>query len=270
MAKNKVKSTKGNKKDVKKKSSTKKSLKKEQQGPRFSLKEFIIIALVFLALVLIAWIVNSLQTYFLTANVFTVKKISTNESINYDLKKQNIFKVDLDKLEKEIRLKHPEFKSLRVSRSFPDVIDVHVVKRIPVFQIDAKSYYLLDKEAVVIAGPSDVPYEQILVRPAMQKKRSFRLGDKIEIDNFNEIMELLALLKRYSESKIYMIKELRIPSLNQMNFIIENIEIRIGEGNYAHKIEILFERILPQYNHDFEKIEYIDLRFNDYVIGYKK
>lgn len=254
----------------KKGTKSKKAQKKDQQGPKFSIKEFMVIALVFLVIGCLAWMVNSMHTYFVTSPMFMVKKISTNVAINYDLKAQNIFKVDLKTVEKQIRKRHPEFKSVRVNRAFPDVLEVQVIERKPFFQIEKKAYYMLDKEGIVVAGPSDVPYDQIIVYPSFAKRTRFALGNKVEFDYFDNAMELISYLNRYNASKAYTIKELRVPSLNQVNFILDTIEVRIGEGNYSHKIDILFERILPQYNHDFEKIEYIDLRFNDYVIGYKK
>lgn len=269
---NKKTTGKSSKKKTNKKnaSNRKISKNKQKQGPQFSIKEFVMISLIFLVIAASFWAFNVVREYFLTSSMFTVKKISTNVSINYKLRPGNIFKIDLKKVENDISAKHPEFKSVRVNRAFPDVLDVQVVERIPFFQVEKNAYYLLDQESVVIAGPSDVPYDDILVYPSFAKRSHFRLGKKVDFEFFDQVIELISYLKRYNASKVYTIGELRVPSLNQMNFLLDTIEVRIGEGDYAHKIDILFERILPQYNHDFEKIEYIDLRFNDYVIGYKK
>lgn len=243
---------------------------KVENPPSLKFKEFVLTIIILFVIGAGIYGFIAFKKYLFTAPIFTIVKMRSNVAINTVISKQNIFSVDLKEVENSIRSRHPEFEDVRVSRNFPNILQVTVKERVPFFQLEKKGYYQLDDDGFIIKGPSSVPYDEIVVHPVLSQKSKFYIGRQVLFAYFEDVINLLRQLRRYNASKIYNISELHIPSLNNIYFILDNIEVRIGKGDYAEKIDTLFERIVPQFSQDLDKIEYVDLRFKDYVIGYKK
>src|ERR1700689_29081 len=96
---------------------------------------------------------------FLTSSpLFEIKEVMIDRSIQFidqrslkDLKGQNIFKVDINKVDSQIAARYPYIAQLRVVRQLPDRILVLDKKREPLMQIYFKKKYLtLDTEGVAL------------------------------------------------------------------------------------------------------------------------
>ena len=256
-----------------KKAAGKKSVRRKQvktEQPILKVRDFLFIAGILVLSGSLIYGGVQLKSYFSTAPFFMVQKIRSNIKIEYSLKRQNIFKVDLNEIENNIIKKNPQFKSVNVGRIFPNVIEVVITERQPFFQIEQNGYFSVDKEGVVILGPIPVPSDDIIVHPVFDDSKKIKPGQKILFNHFVETIKVLEQLRGLNNSGEYKIKELKVSSLNNMSFVLDKIEVRIGKGGYEQKIDTLFARVLPQFDHDLDKIEYVDLRFKDYVIGYKK
>ncbi|MDE2027601.1 MAG: FtsQ-type POTRA domain-containing protein, partial [Candidatus Omnitrophica bacterium] len=126
-----------------------------------------VIVFLFIGFVVFTGYVNAVD--FLTSSpLFSVKDVLIDRSIQFidlrtlrDMKGANIFEVDIDKLDRQIRRRYPYIAELRVVRQLPDRILVLAKKRDPLMQIYYKKKYLqLDTEGVALyytLQPADLP-----------------------------------------------------------------------------------------------------------------
>jgi len=213
------------------------------------------------------------REFLLRSDMFSVKTVTQNvEGLNMSFSRQNIFLIDIAGIERTILQRHPEYKKVAVSREFPDRMIINVEKREPLYQVEYdRAYYQVDEERVVIAGPGQQPYEGIiLVQAPFEKVRTVDIGTRIRFEHDSEVMDLVDILNRYGVQSGVEISAVHLPDIRNLHFYVNGIDVRIGDREHAGRIATLFERVLPQFNQDFGKIEYIDLRFKDVVIGYRK
>lgn len=246
------------------------TVRREERFTGMSMRSFLLLAGILVLLGTLIYGGVKFREYLYTSPVFMVKKIRSNAAIEYELKRQSIFSVDIKAIEDRIKSKYPQFKSVFVGRVFPDLIDVAIVERKPLFQVEHEGYYSVDAEGIVVEGPSVSPFELVIVYPVFKNNVKFVPGMKICAEYLDETLDVVKLLSKYNQVKDFFVDSMSVSGADNMSFMIDKVEVRIGGGEYKDKIDTLFQRILPQFDQELDKIEYVDLRFKDYVIGYKK
>lgn len=256
----------------KKVSSSKKSAGKAKpvRGPSFSMRDFLVCAAIIVLVAAGVYGYLRLRDYVFSSPRFNIAKLSSNAAVDYRLpQKTNIFALDVAKVGRDLRKRHPEYQSVIAVREFPDTLRIEVVKRDAVLQIEQDGYYLVDKNGVVISLKLPEPADTVVLQPPFKASDTVALGVKVRFERFDDAVAL-ALAIRAHNGNHFRLGELWVNGSTDLRFTVENIEVRVGRGDYEPKIAKLFEQVLPKFNRDFAKIEYIDLRFDDYVIGYKK
>lgn len=183
-------------------------------------------------------------------------------------KGENLILLDLVNVQQVIKRKHPEFKEVTVRRVLPDRVEVLLKRRMPVAQIAYSRYVEVDKDLVILPGSSPTPLRNLTViegapipreglvvgaglRDAMTKK-ALILADRVRTSN---------ILRNHSLTKI------SITDPKNIVLTVDNqIDIRIGGGHFIDRLKIL-DQTLNSVQLDSAKISYIDLRFDDVVIG---
>jgi cell division septal protein FtsQ len=251
-----------------KKSSTK---AKPSRGPAFSMRDFLAVAAFLVCAGLACWGYVALRAYVLTSPKFIITKVTGNAPVDYRVPaKTNIFALDVAQVGRQLRKRHPEYKSVVAVRQFPDTLRIEVIKRDAVLQIEQDGYYLVDKDGIVISLKLPEPADTVVLQPPFKATDNVSLGTKITFDRFDDAVALAVAIRAHNQQAHFRLGELWVSGTSDMRFTVEDIEVRVGKGEYEPKIAKLFEQVLPKFNRDFAKIEYIDLRFDDYVIGYKK
>ncbi|MFC1514660.1 cell division protein FtsQ/DivIB [Candidatus Omnitrophota bacterium] len=226
----------------------------------------------------------AIARFFSTSSLFVVTKFSTNldDRIGPDMGKvrlpsgivgsKNIFSVDIQALSRELMSRYPQYKAITLKRRFPDTLEIEFSGRQPLFQIKLSGrYWFVDDEYIIISGPHLKPYANMVeVSAVLPKGISVFIGKKIHFSHSDRVRSLLQELSGQGFLAHFKVSKLSAYSLNDIWFDLEGVEIRVGSGDYAKKLSLLRRLILPRFEGDFEKIEYIDLRFKDYVVGYKR
>jgi cell division septal protein FtsQ len=245
----------------------------ENSPPRIRARDFIWIAVGMSVLTAFVWGGFRFRDFLLESDMFSVKTVTQNvDDLDMSFSRQNIFLLDIAGIERTILQRHPEYKNAAVSREFPDRMIIDIEKRVPLYQIEYnRAYYQVDPERVIIAGPVQQPYEGIiLVQAPFEKVRKVDIGTRVRFEHDSDVMALVDVLNRYGARSGVEITAVHLPDIRNLHFYVNGIDVRIGDREHAGRITTLFERVLPQFNQDFGKIEYIDLRFKDVVIGYRK
>ena len=183
----------------------------------------------------------------------------------------NIFFLDLKKLKKEIERSHTEFKDVVVRRILPNKLIVEAELRKPIAQIRSDRYYFVDKEGVLLPDVKNFPDPElpiivgIGINLAKVKPYNFSRLEKDRIDKALVIirgMQGIDLLRKLE------LKSVDIADPGNLSFFLEqsNVEIKIGKSDFTKRLELL-AALLEQVGSDINNFKYIDLRFEDPILG---
>lgn len=180
----------------------------------------------------------------------------------------NIFAVDLSQMKQDVEEAHPEFKDVVITRALPNRLIVQAKKRRPILQIRSDRFYLVDEEGVVLPNPRNFPEED------MPTVSGLRLNlAKMQGEEALQVYPALVLIK--AASKInqlakYKLKTIDLSDPRNISFFLDsgNVEIKIGDSEFDKRLNVLVT-VLKQLDTDINRVKYIDLRFEDPIVGPK-
>lgn len=242
-----------------------------------------IIAVILLAVIGI--VLGRIKYMFVDSDYFSVKGIeikfhSEDSSLQYvsisDIYRgkilgENIFFIDLNKLKEEIELNHPELKDIVVRRVLPNKLIVQAKKRRPLMQIRSDRFYLVDEAGVILPDAKNFPQEDIPIVSGISgniagiRGSRFSMAEKQAIDKALLLINAISSNKRLSKDRLKMID---MRDIHNVSFFLEenNVEIKIGESEFQKRLDVL-ATVIEQLGLDIERVRYIDLRFDDPIVG---
>jgi len=179
----------------------------------------------------------------------------------------NIFEINLDEVAIDIKRLHPEIEDVFVKRRLPDTLLISIERRKPVAEIKVQDrFYQVDKDGFILPGYStdsslELPEivglrESIILRSLLKECNSDRL---------HYALRILKSLKENGIVKSHKVSRIDVSNLRSIIFILDNkVEVKVKRDDYERSIKVLGES-LPSI--DLDEVEYIDLRFEDVVIG---
>ncbi len=247
------------------------------------IKIFIIVGAIIVISALLFSSAVQLRRFLEESRLFSVETVEVNlkqpglrvkKSINEleSLKGKSLFSIDIDELSSKLSSRYAQFKRIIVHRRFPHKIYVEFIKRQPFLQFNiAGRYYVSDRTGIIISESSRIPFDGlIIVNTLLPAKREYAIGEKVEFAYSDNVVSLIDLIRKFGLNSEYNIAAVSAFSQNDIWFDLNDIDIRIGSRDYEKKVRILSDSILEQFADELDKIAYIDLRFKDYVVGYKK
>lgn len=197
--------------------------------------------------------------------------LTNDEALRFcELRKgENLISLDLVNVQQVIKRRHPEFKEVSVRRILPDRIEVLLKRRTPVVQIAFGSRYVqVDKDLVLLPGSSTTPFRNLtVIEGAPVPRAGLYVGVRVDHLAAYRAIRLAELVKR---TNLLRGRELvRVDVTDPKNFTLVaegDIEIRIGGSHFIERLKIL-DQTLRRVELDPDKIRYIDLRFDDVVVG---
>jgi len=232
-----------------------------------------VIVFLFIGFVFFTGYVNTVE--FLTSSpLFEVKDVMIDRSIQFidlrslkDLKGNNIFKIDIKKIDRQIAENYPYIAQLRVVRQLPDRILVLAKKREPLMQIYFKKKYLIvDTQGVALyytLGPALLP--QVYGIP-LERGWLF-LGRAIRGQEISKVVDILNMFKTSPYLNRWRIHAVQAGNLSKIDLIVgENMHVILDQDDTQDKIELL-QMLISANKIDLNKVKYIDLRFKEPVIA---
>ena len=180
---------------------------------------------------------------------------------------RNIFTVSLPDLQEEISQKHPELLEASVSREFPNRIRIHVVPRLPVAHVQSGSSFLVDRDGVILPYSNGSGLEKLPIIVGIQEKLEHsQVGYSLRSKTLTEALHFIAILNQLPELAQY-VRTIDVSDANALSFSTpEGLEVRMGRGDYQEKLK-LFDRMRVKLKSQVGDIKYLDLRFDEPVIG---
>ncbi len=208
---------------------------------------------------LILWVVYSNYNEFKRNDLFNIQNVAIevgNKELVKDLyesietlKGRNILEVDEKEIKKTI-LEDVRIKDVVVKKKIPDTLTFIIKEKVPYAYVEYKgNIYIIDEKGDIYgymkeSGRYNMPL--------------FRIKDEKEIDIFMEVMSKISFLSEVSQ--VYTANNSIVITVNNGLKIITNDKIERER----------YEVVIKLYNQvklkNKENIEYIDLRFEDYII----
>ncbi|OIO37393.1 MAG: hypothetical protein AUJ72_04645 [Candidatus Omnitrophica bacterium CG1_02_46_14] len=182
---------------------------------------------------------------------------------------ENVITLDLVNVQQMIKRKHPEFKEVLVRRVLPNRVEVLLKRRTPVAQVVYSPRYVqIDKDLVILPGSSPIPFKNLaIIQGALVPNEGLFVGVSIQDPNTKKAMKLTELIKQSNLLRNHHLTKIDIGDpKNLVLFVDSDIEIRIGNSHLIERFKIL-DQTLKTIVLDRSKIRYIDLRFDDVVVG---
>jgi cell division septal protein FtsQ len=180
---------------------------------------------------------------------------------------KNIFEVDIKETIGGVLKRYPEFKDIKVMRDFPDKLTLEIDARTPVAQVGKKNFFLIDDEGVVLTDMMDSIREGLPVISGIRRGFLSALGSKNKSLRIKRALALLAAIDAADFLDEHTLTRIDVANPRNLSFYIEEgLEIKIGHSNFPERIEAL-DKTLDSMLIGKDEIKYIDLRFDDVVLG---
>jgi hypothetical protein len=253
--------------------------RKQSSQPLLSAEAVSRIGIGVIVFITLFFVVAGILSFGRQSDLFAVKDVLIPENLQSfalpdvaKLKGQNIFQIDLAALEKKVRQKYPQLANLRVIKRFPDRIEFSAFKR-DAFALVAPDgrLSLIDKEGFSIGAPSKDTEPFPLIKGLVKQKLipGDALGDgRVKIG--------IEIIKVFREDRLLSKVPLRSVDVGDMARIVcvlgeegDTFEVLLDKDNFARKAGGL-ATLISRNDVDLLKVKYIDLRFEEPLVGQKK
>ena len=251
----------------------KKKAKSQNNNSPFT--KFILLAISVFVLGLVVY--NLAEDAFTRSPYFRVKMIVLDPSLQFINKNdlvyligKNVFTIDLKEVQRKLGYKYPQIAQLRIVKNYPDQILIQAKKRFALAQVMVRRRIaVVDEQGMVLMFLHDIDSTLPAIKGINDKGIKIELGFPI---TGQDLVLALKIIKAYEDHKIlaaYPIMDIEIenPSKIEMT-IINNLKIIIDQEKIEQRMNVLVV-LLSQAKLDFEKIKYLDLRFQEPIIGQK-
>lgn len=229
--------------------------------------------IILLIIVICAFI--GLFNFLRVANYFKIKNVvyfgidnSSKIDRHIRLKGENLFKINLNQIEKDILQRNPEVGKVKVGRLFPDRVRIDLEIREPIAIIKSKTNYLfIDDEAKLLQKTKILQKENLPVIIGLNlefKDKKLYLSKELSL-----ALMLLKAIREFEDLEEYSITKVDVSNIKNTSFFINNgIEIKIGDEDFENRLEIL-SMLLGRLRVEIKVIKYIDLRYKEPVVAKK-
>ncbi len=218
----------------------------------------------------VAYAINSPTFELQEVRVLNAGTLSAQQAFNFcELRPgENLITLDLVNVQQVIKRKHPEFKEVSVRRVLPNRIEVLLKRRTPVAQVAFSRYVQVDKDLVLLPGSGVAPFRNLTIIEGTPVPRpGLYVGVTVKDSSTRKALKLMEIIKNSNILKKHTLTKIDIGDPKNISLVVDgDIEIKIGNSHFMDRLKIL-DQTLRTVDLDRNKIRYIDLRFDDVVVG---
>ncbi len=220
----------------------------------------------------VAYAVNSTTFQLQDVRILNIGSLTPDQSFKFsELRRgENLIQLDLVGVQQVIKRNHPEFKEVKVRRILPNRVEILLKRRTPVAQVLFSRYIQIDKDLVMLPGSSTTPFRNLMVIEGAPVPRSgAAVGVTLSDSTSQKALRLMEVIRHSNILRNHVLTKIDIGDPKNITLVADHqIEIRIGNNHFIERLKIL-DQTLKSLPLDPEKIRYIDLRFDDVVVGPK-
>ena len=132
--------------------------------------------------------------------------------------------------------------------------------------------YFIDKEGVLLAYSADYENEDVPLISGIRIAGISR-SSGMQKERINKALALIDALSHNNRLTRCKIKTIDITDSRSISFFLsaidaDKLEIKIGDGEFVKRLDVL-ATVLQQLGQDIGRVKYIDLRFEDPIVGPK-
>jgi|GEM_PF-569784 len=182
----------------------------------------------------------------------------------------SIFLVDLKDFKDRIEAARPELRDIVVRRVLPDKLIVQARQRQAVAQVFGDRPYFIDKDGVFLPYINNAAEANIPLISGIRVANPSR-NNEAQRDKLGKALSLLCALSENRKFSGFRTKTIDITDSRNISFFLsgkdaEKVEIKIGDGDFNKRLDML-ATVLEQLGQDIDRVKYIDLRFDDPIVG---
>lgn len=218
----------------------------------------------------VAYAVNSTTFQLREVRILNIGTLTPEQSFQFsELRRgENLIQMDLVAVQQVIKRNHPEFKEVKVRRVLPDRVEILLKRRTPVAQVQYSRYVQIDKDRVVLPGSSDTPFRNLsVIEGAPKPFGGVAVGSTLSDEATQKALRLMDVIKRSNLLRKHTLTSVNISDPRNIYLMVDGqIEIRLGNSHFMERLKIL-DQTLKSLPLDPARVKYIDLRFDDVVVG---
>ncbi len=219
----------------------------------------------------IAYALNSSIFQLSRVTIVNAGRISQAQAFDFcELKPgESLISLDLVAVQEVIKRKHPEYKEVLARRVLPNEVEITLKRRTPVAQALFSSRYVqLDQDRVLLPGTATTPFRNlVIIEGAKLPSQGLFVGVVLEDPDIKRAVKFAQEIQRSGVLRGHVLTHVNITDPNNIVLRIDGqMELRFGGSHLMERLKIL-DQTLRRVPLDPTKIFYIDLRFDDVVIG---
>lgn len=185
-------------------------------------------------------------------------------------KGKNVFDLNLKNIARSLQASYPEAKNVLVRIGLPDKLIISLKFCRPIAIVERGKSYPIDEEGFVFSGADPRLLKGLPTISGVDIHRGDNRGKKTISHNLAIAIELLKAVKRSKTFSRYG----EVPEINAQDprniilYLKNGTEVRMGAEKFDARLEIL-EKTLKDPRILLDQIKYIDMRFDDVIIGPK-
>ncbi len=220
----------------------------------------------------VAYAVNSTTFQLQEVKILNIGSLTPDQAFKFsELRRgENLLQLDLVNVQQVIKRNHPEFKEVRVRRVLPNRVEVLLKRRTPVAQVAFSRFVQVDKDLVVLPGSGTAPFRNLtVIEGAPAPRLGLAVGATLDDETTRKALKLMEFIKRENILRKHALTKIDIRDPKNISLYVDGvIEIRVGGNHFVERMKIL-DQTLRTLDLNPAKINYIDLRFDDIVVGAK-
>ncbi len=211
-------------------------------------------------------------------DMFTIKNVEINgvqyfddsslASYKSEIKDNHIMFLDLqshkDRIESLIYV-----KDCKISRTFPETINIVIYEREPLVMINSTDLIMLDVDGICLPVEEYDAISLPILSNFKTNEELYPTGQKTKSSNVARSIDIIKYSKRNFNRLYEDISEFVFNDSNEYEIILKNgkTKILLGSNNILKKIDYLkaFDSALPA-DKNFNIYKYIDLRYKDQIV----
>jgi len=247
---------------------------RKKDDPVVKIVKTIIISIFFVFICFL--IVQSVISFFNNTDLFKIKEVVRDPSLQFIESQQiirlmgkSIFSMNLGKVQEHLQGKYPEINHLRVTRQFPDKVLISAKKREPIaYLISNAQELILDKEGVVLSF--DVKNKDKLTEiKGVTLNKTAVLGKSLKYREVSIALDIIDAIKTNKDLSSYDIASVNVLNLSKIFvYLSGGLRVIVDKNKIMQKTRVL-GLLLSQGNIEMNKVNYIDLRFKEPILGKK-
>ncbi len=234
--------------------------------------------LTFVFLVFIVFVVYQKAISFLSAsNYFTIRGIMYPPALKFlatseinNLKGKSLLTVDLEKMQKQMQARYPQFAQMRILKRFPDQIVVIAKERLALAAVKLRGQnFIIDKEGVIMSKEEGNADSLPLIVGASAGSSRLTAGSTLRGSDVQTAMRIIQTFHSSKALSGYPIIKLDVTRFPQTSFYLtEDLKVIVNQEDMNYKLRIL-SLLLSQAKKELGDVKYIDLRFKEPILGKK-